>query len=191
MCRRGVELGIDYRYAATAQAAGHGLSIGGQTPGGLKRITARNCTFDGTDAGIRMRANRGSGGLVEDLLYENLTMKNVKVAVQITGYYPKVPADLPGDPAQPANATTPIWRNIVIRNVTAVDCGEAGQLFGLAEQPIESVTFENVHIAARKAMRIMNANGIKFVNSTVSSAKTTAIETHDVKIDGADTSPMK
>jgi polygalacturonase len=171
--------------------AGHGLSIGGQTPGGLKRMTVRNCTFDGTDAGIRMKANRGSGGLVEDLLYENLTMKNVKVAVQITSYYPKVPTDLRGDPSQPVNATTPIWRNIVIRNVTAVDSGEAGQLFGLAEQPIESVTFENVNIAAKKPMRIVHANGIKFVNSTVTSAKAPAIETHDAKVDGVETSPMK
>jgi polygalacturonase len=171
--------------------AGHGLSIGGQTPGGLRRMTVRNCTFDGTDAGIRMKANRGSGGLVEDLLYENLTMKNVKVAVQITSYYPKVPADLAGDPAQDLNATTPIWRNIVIRNVTAVDSGEAGQLFGLAEKSIESVTFDNVNIAAKKPMRIVRANGIKFMNSTVTTPKGTAIETHDATVEGHETSPMK
>ncbi|HWB54625.1 MAG TPA: glycoside hydrolase family 28 protein, partial [Tepidisphaeraceae bacterium] len=48
---------------------GHGMSIGGQTPGGLRNMTVENCTFDGTDAGIRMKAHRGAGGLVEDLTY--------------------------------------------------------------------------------------------------------------------------
>jgi polygalacturonase len=67
---------------------GHGLSIGGQTPGGLRRMTVRDCTFELTDAGIRMKAARGSGGLVEDITYDNITMKNVKTAIFITSYYP-------------------------------------------------------------------------------------------------------
>src|SRR5207249_5965325 len=50
--------------------------------------------FDGTQAGIRMKAARGSGGLVENVTYENLTMKNVKVAILITSFYPKIPKDV-------------------------------------------------------------------------------------------------
>lgn len=166
--------------------AGHGLSIGGQTPGGLKRMTVRNCTFEGTDAGIRMKAGRGEGGLVEDLLYENITMKNVKVAVQITSYYPKLPPNVQGDPAQPVGDRTPQWRNITIRNITAVDCGEAGQLFGLPEMPISGVTFEKVSIAAKKPMRVVFANGIKFGNSTVKADNGPAFDARHATIEGID-----
>ena len=42
-------------------------------------MIVRDCTFKDTDAGIRMKAGRGAGGLVEDVIYENLTMDNVKV----------------------------------------------------------------------------------------------------------------
>src|SRR5207253_1217248 len=67
---------------------GHGMSIGGQTPGGLRGLLVRNCTFDGTEAGIRMKAPRGEGGLVEDCTYEKITMRGVKVPIFITSYYP-------------------------------------------------------------------------------------------------------
>ena len=36
-----------------------------------------DCTFENTDIGIRLKAERGQGGVVEDIIYESLTMKNV------------------------------------------------------------------------------------------------------------------
>jgi polygalacturonase len=72
---------------------GHGMSIGGQTPGGLKHLVVRNCTFENNDAGIRLKAPRGEGGTVEDCTYEDLTMTHVEIAIQITSYYPKIPSD--------------------------------------------------------------------------------------------------
>ena len=80
---------------------GHGMSVGGQTPGGLRGLVVRDCSFDGTEAGIRLKAPRGDGGLVEDCAYEKLTMKHVKVPIYITSYYPSVPKDVEDDPAQP------------------------------------------------------------------------------------------
>jgi polygalacturonase len=149
--------------------AGHGLSIGGQTPGGMRRLTVRNCTFDGTDAGIRMKAPRGEGGLVEDLSYDRLTMKNVKVPIFITSYYPNntTPKDPSKDAPQPVTKTTPIWRNIRISNVTVTDCPEAGRIFGLPESPIENLTLTNVKISAEKGLQIMNARNVTFVDSQI------------------------
>ena len=146
---------------------GHGLSIGGQTPSGLKHMLVRNCTFRDTQAGIRMKAARGSGGLVEDVTYENLTMINVKVAVLITSYYPRIPKDPAADPAQAVGATTPIWRNIHITNVTATGGAIAGQLVGLAEMPIDSITFTHVNLSAQKGLQVYHARNIVFVRSHV------------------------
>ena len=149
--------------------AGHGLSIGGQTPGGLRRLVVRNCTFEGTDAGIRMKASRTEGGLVEDLSYDNITMKNVKLPIFITSYYPNntTPKDPSKDAPQPVTKTTPIWRNIRISNLSASDCPEAGRIFGLPEMPVENLTLTNVKISAEKGLQIMNAKGVTFENSQI------------------------
>jgi polygalacturonase len=106
---------------------GHGLSIGGQTPGGLQRMLVRDCTFDGTDAGIRMKANRGTGGPVQDLVYENITMNNVKVPILITSFYPRVPPHPELDPPRAVSVNTPIWRRIRIRNLVSKNSPEAGR----------------------------------------------------------------
>ena len=167
---------------------GHGMSIGGQTPGGLRRLVVRNSTFENTDAGIRLKANRGSGGLVEDCLYENLTMKTVKVPIYITSYYPEngTPKTADADAGKPVNDLTPIWRNIRITNVTAEDSPVAGKIIGLAEMPVSDVVLTNVKISAEKPMSIWNAKGIKFVNSRVKVQKEPALDLQNAQVSGID-----
>lgn len=165
---------------------GHGMSIGGQTPAGLRHLIVRDCTFDSTEAGIRMKANRGSGGLVEDLTYENLTMKNVKVAILITSYYPKIPADVLNVAPEPVKATTPIWRHIRINNVTGEGGQVAGQILGLPEMPVSDVVMTNVKISAEKGMQIVHARGIKFVNSQVTAASGPTVMAQDAEVEGLD-----
>src|SRR5207248_758401 len=120
---------------------GHGLSIGGQTDGGMRRLNVHDCTFENTDAGIRMKAPRGRGGIVEDLSYENIKMKNVKTAIEITSYYPKKPTrpELDQMPAEKMTDQTPVWRNIKITNVTAEGSQYAGKIYGLPECPAENI----------------------------------------------------
>ena len=146
---------------------GHGMSIGGQTPDGLKRLLVKHCTFEGTNVGIRMKADQGSGGLVEDCVYQDLTMKNVLTAVLITSYYPSVPKDPATMPSKKPDAKTPVWMNVVIRNVTATGCTDAGGLIGLAERRVQGVTFDGVRIDAKKPMRIIDADGVRFQNSAI------------------------
>lgn len=169
---------------------GHGMSIGGQTPGGLKRLTVRDNTFENTEAGIRMKAPRGNGGPVEDCLYENLTMKNVKYPIYITSYYPERTAPkekASDDPAKPVTATTPIWKKITIRNVTSTDSPQAGRMIGLAEMPISDVLLENVKITADKGMDLWNCQNVKFVNSMITASKGPALNVQESKqISGID-----
>jgi polygalacturonase len=167
---------------------GHGMSIGGQTPGGLRRLVVRNSTFENTDAGIRLKANRGSGGLVEDCVYENLTMKNVKVPIYITSYYPEngTPKTAAADPGKPVNDLTPIWRNIRINNVTADSCPTAGKIIGVPEMPVTDIVLTNVKIAAEKPMSIWNAKDIRFVNSRVKVEREPALDLQNAQVTGID-----
>ena len=56
---------------------GHGMSIGSETSGGVRNVQVRNCTFEGTENGIRIKSQRGKGGVVENVSYSDITMKDV------------------------------------------------------------------------------------------------------------------
>ena len=56
---------------------GHGLTLGSETSGGIRNITMRNITFNGNMIGFRLKSSRRRGGVVENILVENLTMTDV------------------------------------------------------------------------------------------------------------------
>ncbi|MGB8225280.1 MAG: glycosyl hydrolase family 28 protein, partial [Sedimentisphaerales bacterium] len=138
---------------------GHGMSIGSNAVGGVRNMTVKNCTFENTVSGIRIKSARDRGGIVENASYSDITMKNVKIPINITAYYPKVPKDSE-DTAQPVTNRTPIYRNILIKNLTATSFRSAGLIVGLPEAPISDVTLENVHITAPKGLTVRNAKVI-------------------------------
>jgi polygalacturonase len=153
---------------------GHGMSIGGETKGGVRNVTVTNCIFDGTENGLRIKSQRGRGGLVEDIVFSDIRMTNVDPAITFTCYYMANSAKDPvqksapvSDAAQPVTGRTPVMRNIYLRNVTASCERDAGIIVGLPESAISNVVFENVNISAVTGMKIDNAKGIRFKNSFV------------------------
>jgi len=165
---------------------GHGMSIGSGTDGGIEDIVVRDCSFDTTEAGIRIKTVRGRGGVLQNLLYENITMNAVKVPVYISDRYPErdTPKDPAAEKAEPVSETTPINRNIVIRNLVATNCPTAGILRGLPEAPISNLTFSNVTISAKAGMKIIHAEGIRFIHSKVTSQKEPRLTQYNAKIEG-------
>ncbi len=156
---------------------GHGMSIGSETLGGVSGVTVSNCVCCGTENGIRIKSQRGKGGLVENVLYEDIRMTNVDPAVTFTCYYTfnsakdPVQKALPeSDSAQAAGVGTPVFRNICVRNLTATCERGAGVIIGLPESAVSDVNFENVNISAATGMKIENATGIQFKNSSVTAA---------------------
>jgi polygalacturonase len=148
---------------------GHGMSIGSETVGGVKNVIVRNVSFEDTDNGIRIKSDRKRGGVVDGLICENITMKNVRGAITITSYYPRIPAT---DEAQPVTDTTPKYRNIVLRNIQGTSSKAAGVIVGLPESGIENVLLENIQIdAAGAGLEVRNAKGVEFKNVKVT-AKT-------------------
>ena len=75
--------------------------------------------MNGTTSGIRLKSARDRGGTVTDLTYSNVTMTGVATPIYITSYYPTLPTDPKADTAMPVTATTPIWQNLTIKNLTA------------------------------------------------------------------------
>jgi polygalacturonase len=161
---------------------GHGCSFGSETNGGVRRVTVRNCTFEGTDIGVRFKSDRTRGGLVEDIVYENLTMKDVGQAIVITSYYPDREIPKPGQHVepQPVGAMTPKWTKITIRNVTAVGCTErAGMIMGLPESLATDITLDNVSIEAPLGLRLGYAKNLTLNKVTVKAAQGAAFLIED------------
>ncbi|MCU0788379.1 MAG: glycoside hydrolase family 28 protein [Verrucomicrobia bacterium] len=161
---------------------GHGVSIGSETVGGVKDVFVRHCTFEDTDNGIRIKSDRKRGGAVENLVCEDITMKNVRGAITITSYYPKIP---PTDTAQAVTGTTPKYRNITIRNLSGTSSKSVGVIVGLPESGIENVLLENVELSgADGGLEIRNATGVELKNVKVTAAKGPPIIVQDAKVTG-------
>jgi polygalacturonase len=132
---------------------GHGLSVGSEIAGGARNIRAVRIHFEGTDNGIRVKANRDRGNDVGPLTFSDIEMKDVKNALIISEYYPKVlPPD--GETAQPVTRLTPHFHDIALENVTASGSTSAGAIMGLPEAPISGVVLRNVKIGAQHGLTI-------------------------------------
>jgi polygalacturonase len=165
---------------------GHGLSIGSETVGGVRGVTVKNCRFEGTENGIRIKSRRDRGGAVEDISYSDITMTNVYPALSFAGYYQDSSQlnFLKDDPALPVTETTPKFRNIRISNLTAMSTKSAGVIVGLPESLIINFILENVHITAATGLTIANAQGVELKNVTVTVKKGEPFILHKAQVTG-------
>ena len=53
---------------------GRGLSIGSETMGGVRNVTVKQCTFEGTENGLHIKSSRNKGAITENIDCENLTL---------------------------------------------------------------------------------------------------------------------
>ncbi len=132
---------------------GHGVSIGSELSGGAENIVAERISFEGTDNGIRVKSYRDRGHDVGNLVFKDITMKDVKYGIIISEYYPKVmPPD--NDAAQPLGRLTPHFHDIVLENVTGTGIDTAGAIVGLPESPVLGVVLKNVKLEAKTGLSI-------------------------------------
>jgi polygalacturonase len=168
---------------------GHGMSIGSETVGGVRNVTVKNCTFANTENGIRIKSQRGKGGVVENIFCDGITMSNVNPAITLTSYYQN---NFSGDAVQPAAADDaakvseriPTYRNIRISNLTATCPKAAGTIVGLPESCISNVVLENVKISAAKSFEIRNAKGVQLKNVIVTVLKGAPFVLENAEVSG-------
>jgi len=165
---------------------GHGLSIGAEVVGGVRGLVVKNCKFDGTENGIRIKSRRDRGGVVQDITYSDIVMTNVYPAISIAAYYQSSSQTLfPKDDAGEAvTDTTPIFRNIRISNVKAASTKNAGLIVGLPESLVTNIVLENVEITAVTGLSIANAAGVQLKNVKVTANKGEPFMLHNAKVDG-------
>jgi polygalacturonase len=164
---------------------GHGVSIGSDIGAGVSNLTVINCTFNDTDYGIRMKSDNDRGGIVQNCNYYNLGMTNiVDAAIAIWSYYDSVgtptsvtPTTAAGETVASVSSSTPLWRNIIISNVTATvqSGGTAGIIWSRTEQPATNIILSQINISAHSNFDIYNVSNLTLANFlvTLSSSATT------------------
>jgi polygalacturonase len=142
--------------------SGHGgVVIGSEMSGDVRKVTISNCVFDGTDRGIRIKATRGRGGIVEEIRVNNIVMKDIKrEAITLNLFYTKVPAE-------PVSERTPIFRNIHVSNLTGSQVNVAGNVLGIEEMPVSNISFSNINIDAKFGFIVDQAENITFAGIQV------------------------
>lgn len=176
---------------------GHGgVTVGSEMSGGVRNLHVSNCTFIGTDVGLRFKSNRGRGGVVENIYISDIEMINIPTqAISFNLYYSGRSAseDLEaGEKASvekllPVTDETPQFKNIFIRDVNCKGALQGIYLQGLPEMMLENIRLENIRMEADYGMICTDAKNVKIKNLTLKTKKTPAIELRnsaDVTING-------
>jgi polygalacturonase len=133
---------------------GHGMSIGSGTGGGVSHVLVRNLTIEGATNGIRIKSDPSRGGLVQDINYENVCIRDVTNPIVLTPRYTNFSGEL-----------NPEYRDIALRNVHILTAGD--YIFaGLDAQHELGVTLDNVFADGMNNSHVLAENA----NITMGSA---------------------
>lgn len=116
---------------------GHGgFVIGSEMSRGIKDILVENCTFIGTDVGVRMKSALGRGGVVENITIRNIDMVNIKgEAVILTMGYVLNLLNRNETIAMDNEEDVPYFRNIDMDGIVCTDCKEFVKIEPLNGRP--------------------------------------------------------
>ena len=94
---------------------GHGVSIGSETDGGAHAIRVFDLSIDGADNGLRIKSNASRGGLVHDVEYRDVCIRNTKNVIEMDTHYTAS--------AQTTGNLIPEFRDIRLKGVRVLDGG--------------------------------------------------------------------
>jgi polygalacturonase len=117
--------------------SGHGMSIGSETKAGVSAIRVTDLSLDGTDAGVRIKSQQAYGGLVYDVVYDDLCIRNSKSPIQLDTDYSANP--------KPGQGFIPVFTQIVLHNVRISGGGKI-QLNGFDHTRRIGIQFDGVMI---------------------------------------------
>lgn len=146
-----------------------GFVIGSEMSGGARNIFVSDCTFIGTDIGLRFKTTRGRGGIVENIWIKNITMRDIVTdAILFDMYYggksPGVADTVKSIDNIPVTEATPQFRNFYVQNVVCIGAERAVMVRGLPEMQIKNIYLEDLVMKTNKGINISQASNIVLTN---------------------------
>ena len=150
---------------------GHGgVTVGSEMSGGVKNMHVSNCTFMGTDVGLRFKSKRGRGGVVENIFISKIQMTDIPTnAISFNLYYGgKSVGEMmasggmqTSDEGTEVTEETPQFKNIKIEDIVIEGAYQAVFLQGLPEMNLENVKISNLRAIADNGITIIDASGVE------------------------------
>jgi polygalacturonase len=125
--------------------SGHGMSIGSPTEGGVSSILVSDLSIDGADNGLRIKSNSTRGGLVRDVLFEDVCIRDTAEPIVMDTSYS----------AHVSNAVNrpPTFQDIMLRNIAVQGAGQV-LLEGTDPDHRLGIRFDNVQFADPAAITV-------------------------------------
>ncbi len=161
-----------------------GFVVGSEMSGGVNNMFVSNCTFIGSDIGLRFKTARGRGGVVENIYVNNINMMDIPAeAILFDMYYmAKDPVVLAGEKREPpkiesklADESTPQFRNFYFTNITCNGAAKGIFVRGIPEMHVKNILIENAVLQANEGIDIQEASGVTLNNVTMISKNTNPV----------------
>lgn len=171
--KRGVPTENMIAQNCTVYHAHGGFVIGSEMSGGARNLFVSNCTFIGTDIGLRFKTTRGRGGIVEKIYASNIVMKDIAAeAILFDMYYmAKDPVVLVGEKREmpkiellPVNEGTPVFREFYINDISCIGAEKGVFIRGIPEMKISNIQLTDMVLQTRKGIELTEASNIRFTN---------------------------
>lgn len=155
---------------------GFGVAVGSEMSGGVKDVVVKNCTFKDSFSIGSIKAPRGRGGIVENIVYSDCKLVNrntehkdcrwFRGGIYIDQYYSHSEFDV-NEYCEPNEGTAKI-RDILFKNIELETVGgNAIYLSGLAESKLENIMLINVKAKGVYGMKAYNIDGLLLKNVAV------------------------
>lgn len=151
-----------------------GFVVGSEMSRGVRNVRITDCTFMGTDVGIRFKSALGRGGIVEDIDIENINMTEIsgEAIIFTMGYQLSTFAKSEEDEIDRVNPEDiPEFCNIRMKNIHCLGAQIGLKVEGLPQHPIHDILLEDTSIVARNGYDIINGQNIVLKNVNIKSSE--------------------
>jgi hypothetical protein len=136
---------------------GSAIKIGTESNGGFKNITVSNCVFKDVPNHAGIELMTVDGGMMQNILLDNITMDNVNTPIFIRV----------GNRARPFKAGQYVnklddVKDIVINNVSVINAKLPSSIMGMHNKPIKNVTISNYNIRYVRSQQPTAFNNVVF-----------------------------
>ena len=166
----------DIRITNCSFHSGFGVAMGSEMAGGIRNVLVQDCTFEDSFSIASVKAPRGRGAFIENVLYDNCRLVNRDESIKSTKWFKGALyldyfyGEDSYDPAKalPVGEGTSIIQDIVFRNIDLETVeGNAVYIVGLPESPARRIRLEHVTAKGKWGMYAENVEGLFLKSVTV------------------------